>query len=164
MWYSNLTKYINVSTYPPPTLTHQCVETRSTEVFWLLSQPHPHLRFNLFVITFVTQLWTALHDKHFHCKQERLWIFFAFSPFAHRKTHNGTLLFGRKHLKYGRHFDYWNRPLNMRIPVCYLDCHEAGLRCYLVVHIENLSRPLLHRLVLRRTYFFCFGRERNPQL
>jgi hypothetical protein len=26
--------------------------------------------------------------------------------------------------------------------VCYLDCHEAGLCCYLVIHIENLLRPL----------------------
>jgi hypothetical protein len=30
---------------------YQCVETRSTEIFWLLSQPIPHLRFNLFVIS-----------------------------------------------------------------------------------------------------------------
>jgi hypothetical protein len=37
---------------------YQCVETRNTEVFWLLSQPLQHLRFNLFIIseTFVTQL------------------------------------------------------------------------------------------------------------
>jgi hypothetical protein len=37
---------------------YQCVETRSIEVFWLLSQPLPRLRFNLFVIgeTFATQL------------------------------------------------------------------------------------------------------------
>jgi hypothetical protein len=25
---------------------------------------------------------------------------------------------------------------------CYLDCHESGLCCYLVVHTENLLRPL----------------------
>jgi hypothetical protein len=30
---------------------YQCVETRSMEVFLLLSQPLPRLRFNLFVIT-----------------------------------------------------------------------------------------------------------------
>jgi hypothetical protein len=30
----------------------------------------------------------------------------------------------------------------MRMTVCYLDCHEAGLCCYLVIHIENLLRPL----------------------
>jgi hypothetical protein len=26
--------------------------------------------------------------------------------------------------------------------VCYLDCHEAGLCCYLVIHIVNLLHPL----------------------
>jgi hypothetical protein len=37
-------------------LLYQCVETRSIEVFWL-SQPFPHLRFNLFISeTFPTQL------------------------------------------------------------------------------------------------------------
>jgi hypothetical protein len=30
---------------------YQCVETRSIQVFWLLSQPLSHLRFNLFVIS-----------------------------------------------------------------------------------------------------------------
>jgi hypothetical protein len=25
---------------------------------------------------------------------------------------------------------------------CYLDWHEIGLCCYLVIHIENLLRPL----------------------
>jgi hypothetical protein len=32
--------------------------------------------------------------------------------------------------------------MNMRMRVCYLDRHEAGLCCYLVIHIENLLRPL----------------------
>jgi hypothetical protein len=74
--YSNLEKNISFSTYPPPTLIHlsttlyQIVETRSIEVFWLLSQPRPKLRFNLFVMikklpSFSAQLWTALRDKHF---------------------------------------------------------------------------------------------------
>jgi hypothetical protein len=30
----------------------------------------------------------------------------------------------------------------MSMCVCYLDCHEAGLCCYLVTHIENLLHPL----------------------
>jgi hypothetical protein len=30
----------------------------------------------------------------------------------------------------------------MRMSVCYLDCHEAGLCCYLVIQIGNLLRPL----------------------
>jgi hypothetical protein len=59
------------------------------------------------------------------------------------KRHNRTLLFGTTVHKHGRHFDYWNQPLNMRTRVCYLHCHEAGLCCYLVIHIENLLRPLL---------------------
>jgi hypothetical protein len=25
----------------------------------------------------------------------------------------------------------------MRMSVCYLHCHEAGLCCYLVIHVEN---------------------------
>jgi uncharacterized membrane protein len=58
------------------------------------------------------------------------------------KTHNSTLLFGNTLLKHCRHFDYWNQHLNMRMRACYLDCLVAGLCCYLVIHIENLSRPL----------------------
>jgi hypothetical protein len=30
----------------------------------------------------------------------------------------------------------------MRMRICCLDCHEAGLCCYLVIHIENLLLPL----------------------
>jgi hypothetical protein len=62
--------------------------------------------------------------------------------FCPQKTHNARILFGSTPLKYGHHFDYGNQPLNMRMRVCYLDCYEAGLCCYLVIHIENLSRPL----------------------
>jgi hypothetical protein len=57
------------------------------------------------------------------------------------------LLFGGILLKHGRHFENWNLSLNMRIRVCYLGCHEAGLCCYLLIRIENLSRPL-HLLYL----------------
>jgi hypothetical protein len=57
--------------------------------------------------------------------------------FYSQKNHNGTLLFGSILLKHGRHFDHWNQPLNMRnvrlIP---------RLCCYLVIHIQNLVRPL----------------------
>jgi hypothetical protein len=55
--------------------------------------------------------------------------------------HNRTLLFGRTLLKHGRHFDYWNKTLNMRMHACYLYCHTAGLCCYLVIHTENLLHP-----------------------
>jgi hypothetical protein len=62
-------------------------------------------------------------------------------------THNRMLFFGSILLKHGRHFDYWKQPQTMRMRVCYLDCYETGVCCYLVMHIENLLRPL---------QFFCF--------
>jgi hypothetical protein len=65
------------------------------------------------------------------------------------KTHNRTLLFVSKLLKHGRQSDNWNQPLNLRMRVCYLDYHEAGLCCYLVIHIENL----LHSL--QQFYLIC---------
>jgi hypothetical protein len=54
--------------------------------------------------------------------------------------HDRMMLFGSILLKHGHHFDYGNQPHNMR--VCYLDYLEAGLCCYLVIHTENLLRPL----------------------
>jgi hypothetical protein len=30
----------------------------------------------------------------------------------------------------------------MRMRVCYLDCHESGLCCYLMIHIKNFFLPL----------------------
>jgi hypothetical protein len=53
------------------------------------------------------------------------------------KAHKRTLLFGNIPLKHGRHFDYRNEPLNIHMCVCYRDCHEAGLCCYIVVHTET---------------------------
>jgi hypothetical protein len=58
------------------------------------------------------------------------------------KTNNRTPLFDSTLFKHGRHFGYWKQLLNMHICVCYLDCHEVGLCCYLVIYIENLLRPL----------------------
>jgi hypothetical protein len=46
------------------------------------------------------------------------------------------------HFNHGRRFDYWNKPLNMRMRVCYLYCCEGGLCCYLVIQTENVLRPL----------------------
>jgi hypothetical protein len=60
--------------------------------------------------------------------------------FYPQKTHNRTLLFGSTLLKHGSQFDYWNKFRNMRM--CYLDCHEVGMCCYLEIHIVNLLRPL----------------------
>jgi hypothetical protein len=93
---------------------------------------------------FWTQLWTASHEKHFLPLRGNisLWISFALSPFTHKKTHNRTLHVGSTILKHGRHFDYWRQPLNMSMRVCYLDYHEAGLCCYLVISTGNLLHPL----------------------
>jgi hypothetical protein len=55
--------------------------------------------------------------------------------FCPQKTHNRTLLFVSTLLKHDHNFDYWNWPLNMCMCICYLDCHEAGLCCYLVICI-----------------------------
>jgi hypothetical protein len=59
-----------------------------------------------------------------------------------QKKPNTMLLFVSTVLKHGLHFDYWKQPLNMCMLVCNLDCHEAGLCCYLMIHIQNLFRPL----------------------
>jgi hypothetical protein len=86
-----------------------------------------------------TQLWTALSYRQFslYIGNIYLWISFALSPFCQKKKKR-PLLFGSVHLKHGRHFDLWIQPVNMRMRVCYLGCHEAGLCCYLVIHIEKL--------------------------
>jgi hypothetical protein len=60
-----------------------------------------------------------------------------------QKPHNKTLLFRSTFLKHRRHFYYWNQPLNLRMRVCYLDCHEARLCCYIAIHIENLNYSCL---------------------
>jgi hypothetical protein len=50
----------------------------------------------------------------------------------------------KKHLFiYGRHFDYWNQPPNTRMRGWYLNRHQVGLCCYLVIQIENPLLPLL---------------------
>jgi hypothetical protein len=67
----------------------------------------------------------------FHRKQETFLYVLCIQSFCPQKTHNRTLLFCVTLLKHGRHFEYWNHPLNMC--VCYSDCHEAGLCCYLVI-------------------------------
>jgi hypothetical protein len=72
------------------------------------------------------------------------------------KMRNRTLLFHSILLKHGRHFDCWNQPLNMSMRVCYSDCYEDGLCCYLVVHLENVLRPLhLFYFHLWPIYWLC---------
>jgi hypothetical protein len=51
------------------------------------------------------------------------------------------MLFSRTLLKHSHHFDYWNQALNVRMCVCFVDCREAGVCCYLMIHLENLLHP-----------------------
>jgi hypothetical protein len=52
--------------------------------------------------------------------------------------------------------------------VCYLDCYEAGLGCYILILIDNLLRSLqmlyfhlcpiywLFLIILNESFIFCF--------
>jgi hypothetical protein len=139
----------NINTLVPS--LYQYVKTRSIEVFWLLSQPLPLLRFNLFVIseTFITKVAisrprckTLYAINTSQSKRETFIYEYPLHWVRQQKTHNSSLIFRNTLFKHCRHFGYWNKPLNMRMRVCYLDYHETGLCCYLVIHIENLLRPL----------------------
>jgi hypothetical protein len=90
-----------------------------------------------------------------HRKQE---IFIYKHPFywvpLPTKMHKRMLLFGTIPLKHGRQFDYRNPPLDMGMRVCFLNCHAAGLFCYLDIHIEIILRPLrLFYFHLRNIYW-----------
>jgi hypothetical protein len=140
--------YLNISTNIDtlvPSL-HQCVKIRSIEIFLLLSQPLPHLRF----IDFRTSLreffdplmnrftWQTLSTVN----RTHLFInIVCVESFCPQKTHN-KFCFSSIVLKHGLLIDYWNQPLNMRMRFCYLGWHEVGLCCYLVIHIGNLLHTL----------------------
>jgi hypothetical protein len=99
--------------------------------------------------------WTSLREflnpvlNHFtsqdtcHCKEKTcLYEYPLHRIFLPRKNTQHIHIFGSINLKHGRHFDYWNQPLNMCIQVCYVDYHEAGLCCHLVIHTGNLVHIL----------------------
>jgi hypothetical protein len=152
MWYSNMGKKNYFSTYPPPTLIHMPIalplrrnpQHRSllncclSHVCTSVSTSWPLREFlDQVVNRFEPQTFPTVNRKHFF--MNRLCI----ESFCLQKTkHNKTLLFGSTLLKHGRHFDYWNQPLNMSMLVCYLDCEEAGLCCYLLIHTEKPLHPL----------------------
>jgi hypothetical protein len=56
-----------------------------------------------------------------------------------KKMENRTLLSGSIPLKHDRHFGCLKKPMNTRMRVSYLDCHEADLCCNLVKHIEKIT-------------------------
>jgi hypothetical protein len=84
--------------------------------------------------------------------------------------HNRMLLFISVLLKHGRHFDYWNQPLNMHMRVCYLDCYEAGLCCYLVMHRKPITSitavlfPFMTYLLTPLVYIGLTGHLFPPQI
>jgi hypothetical protein len=53
--------------------------------------------------------------------------------FCPQKMCNTPLLFGSTLMEHSRHFGCQNQALKMRMHVCYLDCHQAALCCYLVI-------------------------------
>jgi hypothetical protein len=78
--------------------------------------------------------------------------------FCSQIYHNRTLILSSTPFKQGRLFYYWNQPLNMRILICYLDCNEAALFCYLLVHIGNLLYQLhLFSFYLWPIYWLSFA-------
>jgi hypothetical protein len=96
----------NINTLVPS--LYQCVETRSIEVFWLLSQPLPHFRFTLFVIreTFATKMEPLYASNTPQHKQQQFFMnIYYIESFCPQETYNKTMLFGST-FKHVRHFDY----------------------------------------------------------
>jgi hypothetical protein len=151
MWYSNLGK-IFISRH----ILHQHWYTcsialpvrRNIQHRSLLSRPIPQLRFNLFVISgkFASKM-AFYQTKQMEVTLPTLNRKYSFinilcTQSFPQRTHNRTLRIGSIHINHGRHLYYWNQSLNIHMHVCYLDCHEDGLCCYLVILIEKLVRPL----------------------
>jgi hypothetical protein len=154
-------------TYPPPTLI------RLSYRFTSASKPAAGSRLNCCLDSFRTSLSTSSSSENrlppicellyatntFHRKQELLLYEYPLHRiFLPIKTHNWMLLFDNTLLKHGRHFDYWNQPLNMRMCVCYLHRHASGLCCYLVIHIENLITSITAVLLPCVTYLLTLPR------
>jgi hypothetical protein len=114
----------NIDTLVPS--LYQYIETRSIEVLGLLSQPLPHLvghnvRFSNALERISRPCYEPLRATHTSHLNISLWISFSLSSFAHKKNHNRTLLFVSILLKHGRHVDYSNQPLNIRVHVYCVD-------------------------------------------
>jgi hypothetical protein len=101
------------------------VSAISTPLFQSLHHPqnvcHPAVNH------FVRQTLPTVNRKHFFVS------ILCIESFYPQIMHNRTPLFYRTPLRHGCHFDCWNQPPNMRMHVCYLDSHEAGLCCYVVI-------------------------------
>jgi hypothetical protein len=118
------------------------VRQNPQQVFLLLSQAASALgrassvTFELLSENFSTQLCTALRDKHFPTLNGTHFILniLLLSHFAQRKR---TTERWSSVLHYSRTVAILTTEisLSLRMRVCYLDYHEAGLRCYLVIQI-----------------------------
>jgi hypothetical protein len=147
MSYSNLEKKLIFSTYTPPVLIrlpHRFIVHRNPQYTILFDSCLSYLRtWSGIICEFITPLTEFLdllvnrstrqtlpivNKKHFFMKILRI------GSFCPQKRTTG-LCSSVVHSSSSRHFDYWNHRLNMHMRVCYLDCHEAGLCCYLVIHI-----------------------------
>jgi hypothetical protein len=152
MWYLNVEKHIHFLTYPRPTLIYTCPialpvcqNPQHRSLLTVVSGTHappfqPRRRqrkvCHPVVNHFAWQTLPTVSRKHFFMNVPCI------ESFCPQKTPNRTLFFGSFLHELGCHFDYRNQPLNMRMYVWYLDCYEAGMCCYLLIHVENLLRPL----------------------
>jgi hypothetical protein len=82
---------------------------------------------------FTRQTLSTINRKHFFMN------ILCSESFCPQKTHNRTLLFGSIISSTVAILTTETIPWTC---VCYLDCHEAGLCCYVVVHIGNMLHPL----------------------
>jgi hypothetical protein len=114
-------------------LLYQCFETRSREVFWLLSQllPHlvgHHLRFSNVLERITRASCEPLYTTNTSARKQKTFIYesVALSPFVLKKRTtercSSVVLYTPQALS-----PFWllNQHLNMFKHVCYLDCHEA---------------------------------------
>jgi hypothetical protein len=186
MWYSNpeeafISRHIlhqHWYTYPNALAVRRNAQDRSvlTVVSATSATPFQLLRHQRnvrrpVVNRFTWQTLPIVNRKHFFMS------ILCIESFCPQKTHSRTMLFGSIPLKHCPYSDYWNQPLNVRMRVFYRDGHEAGLCCYLVIHIENLLRPLqlfyfhlwpiywlsfVHNDVCYRSQFFSWLLDRFP--
>jgi hypothetical protein len=139
MWYLNLEKerhlfldisYINIDTLVPS--LYQCVETRSIEVFGLLSQSLSHLVGCHLRLSNVLERISWRSSVPLHAtntspvnKKKFFMHILCIEYFCLQITRNRTLLFG-----------------NTTIAILTTKTSLPRLCCYLVIHIENILHPL----------------------
>jgi hypothetical protein len=130
MWYSILEQNIYFSIYHPPTLIYLSIRFTSA------SKPATQKSFDRCPSHFRTSVSTSSSSANClppsyeplyatdtsHRKREAFlyeqplhWVLL-----PRKKNAQQNSFFGSIRPKHGRHFDYWNQPLNMHMRVCYL--------------------------------------------